>query len=77
MHMIMVVGERGVICWPEGTSAFGPQFEAGSRIPVRYVDDYIRSNGIRFYIVEFEDKGRVRRFEVSAREVDIVPVEGE
>jgi hypothetical protein len=77
MKMLVRVGQRdGVTCWPEGTDAFGPSFDRGETVEVEYDNEVVTNprNGMRFYIVAFYDKGKVRRFEVAAQNVTLEPL---
>jgi hypothetical protein len=62
-----------VACWPEGTDAFGPMLKPGTVLSVEYNGEIVTNNrnGMQFYIVAFEDKGKVRRFEVRADSVEL------
>lgn len=68
MKRIMIIGPTSVACWPEGTDAFGPSLAAHSEREVSFSGERVTNpqSGVEFYIVAFEDKGKVRRFEVRA-----------
>lgn len=75
-HTMTVSPRDSVCCWPEGTDAFGPLLEAGTVLSVEYSGEIVTNtrNGMRFYVVAFEDKGKVRRFEVRTDSVELRPV---